>query len=393
MTVWIFWLVAIALCAAVAGVMARALMRSRATAEPSPDLLIYREQLRELERDLERGTLDGTEGERLRIEISRRLLDADRAGARALAGRGPTLGIVLVLATLGAGFEIYQHLGAPGYGDLPLRMRIETTEAMRASRPSQAEAEAAAEQPRPEVDAEFLTLMERLREAVAGRPDDLQGWRLLARNEGAVGNFSAAAAAQARVVELGGGDADDRAALAEAMILSAGGYVSPEAEAVLTEALATNREQPLALYYSGLMMAQGGREDVAFRLWRAALRFAPADAGYLPLIRASMPELAARAGVRWEDGPAPDQDEIAAMSELDPEARQAAIGAMVQGLNDRLASRGGTAEEWARLIAAYGVLGQQDRAAQIWSEARQIFTNDGELAVVRAAAQQAGVAE
>lgn len=393
MTVWIFWLVAGALGLAVAGVLMRGFWRDAERADGT-DLHIYRQQLRDVDRDLDRGTLAKAEGERLRLEISRRLLDADRAAAVPNRGRGPVLGGVLVALAVGAAVLGYLRLGAPGYADLPLAGRIEATEALRASRPSQQEAQAAFTPQQVQVDDEFAALMQRLREAVAANPDDLRGWQLLARNEGALGNYAAAADAQARVVDLGEGGASDRAALAEAMILAAGGYVSPEAERVLSDALARDAQQPLALYYSGLTMAQGGREDLAFRLWRTALRVAP-DAGFAPTIRAAMPDLAARAGARWEEdapvGPSPEQ--IEAMSGLDPEARQAAIGAMVQRLSDRLATRGGTADEWARLISSYGVLGQTDRAATIWNEARQIFTNDGELAIVRAAAVQAGVAE
>jgi cytochrome c-type biogenesis protein CcmH len=44
--------------------------------------------------------------------------------------------------------------------------------------------------------------MERLRTTVAERPDDVQGQRLLARNEAALGNYAAARAAQERVVAL-----------------------------------------------------------------------------------------------------------------------------------------------------------------------------------------------
>jgi cytochrome c-type biogenesis protein CcmH len=67
---------------------------------------------------------------------------------------------------------------------------------------------------------------------------------------------------------------------------------------------------------------------------------------------------------------------------------------MVARLSERLATQGGSAEEWARLIKAYGVLGETDRARAIWAEAQQLFGgNAADLEVVRAAATQAGVAE
>lgn len=396
MTDWTFWLTAGVVAAAVAAAMFSGLRRGAASGGTS-DVAVYREQLREVDRDLDRAIIAPAEAERLRTEVSRRLLDAEGA-RRGATVRGPLAGILLLVAGVAAAFPIYLSLGAPGYRDLPIGARIAAADRLRANRPSQAEAAAAApERPAPAVDPEYAALMNKLRTAVAANPDDLQGWRLLARNEIALGNFADGAAAQARVVALGDGNASDRAAEAEALILAANGYVSPEAERVLTGALERDPAEPLALYYSGSMMIQLGREDLAFRFWRKLLDVAPPEAGYVDPVRAAMPDLAARAGAAWDEGPratvGPTEDQIDAMSALPPEDRAAAIEGMVRQLNDRLANRGGTAEEWARLIAAYGVLGQQDRAAQIWSEARQLFTNETQAAIVRAAAEQAGVAE
>ena len=49
------------------------------------------------------------------------------------------------------------------------------------------------------------------------------------------------------------------------------------------------------------------------------------------------------------------------------------IRGMVDGLSDRLATEGGPASDWARLIGALGVLGETERAAAIWNEARDVF--------------------
>ena len=75
-----FWII----CAALAGVVAIAiaaplLRRQRAGAEPAAafDLRVYRDQLREVERDLERGVIDASDAERLRVEIGRKVLAAD----------------------------------------------------------------------------------------------------------------------------------------------------------------------------------------------------------------------------------------------------------------------------------------------------------------------------
>jgi cytochrome c-type biogenesis protein CcmH len=79
---------------------------------------------------------------------------------------------------------------------------------------------------------------------------------------------------------------------------------------------------------------------------------------------------------------------------MTPEDRQAMIGGMVAGLADRLANDGGTAADWARLITAYGVLGETDNARAIWVEAADVFGANAEaMAILTQAARDAGVVE
>lgn len=395
MNIWVFWAFAAGLCAMIAVILWRALS-TRSEEAVAQDIGIYRDQLAEVERDLARGTIVAEEADRLRIEVSRRLLEADRAMAvrKAAGARGNRVAASLLVAvTIFSAFGLYLHLGAPGYPDLPLQERISAVETARTGRPSQAQAEAqfpAAAQS--DVEPDFLRLMDQLRAAVAENPEDAEGQRLLVRNEAAIGNFAAAATAQRKLMTLGPATAEGHSALAELLIMAAGGYVSPEAERELSTALAANPRDALSLYYSGLMMAQGGRDDLAFRFWRSALDHAPADAPYVPFISAQMPDIAARAGMRWDPASAPAPAGADAIASLPPEERDTAIRGMVEGLAARLASEGGPVEDWARLIRAYGVLGETDNASVIWTEARQRF-NDDQIAPALDAALQAGVAE
>ncbi|MEH6752486.1 MAG: c-type cytochrome biogenesis protein CcmI, partial [Paracoccaceae bacterium] len=70
------------------------------------------------------------------------------------------------------------------------------------------------------------------------------------------------------------------------------------------------------------------------------------------------------------------------------------IRTMVQSLSDRLALEGGNASEWARLIGALGVLGDERQARLIWEESQSIFWDSPEgLAEVNEAARRAGLTE
>ncbi|MBU3000307.1 c-type cytochrome biogenesis protein CcmI [Roseovarius nubinhibens] len=409
---WAFWIISVGLAALAALVLMRALLRGRIgdEAPAAYDLRVYRDQLRGVDRDLERGVLTETEAARLRTEVSRRILTADaQLKAQGPAGdqpKGPSrvLAGVLVLGLVGGAAALYMLLGAPGYGDLPLSDRLAASERMRANLPTQAELEAAqAETPQtdPQVAGDFLALMEKLREAVAGNPDDLQGLGLLARNEARLGNFAAARKAQARIVEIKGEAATgrDHALLADLMISAAGGTVSGEAEAALRAALRREPGEETALYYLGLYYLQVDRADATLRIWDGLLRTSAPDAPWLTPIRAMIPEVAARAGVRYDlpespTLPGPNADDIAAAEDMSAEDRAAFVRGMVGQLSERLASRGGTPQEWARLITALGVLGESDRARAIAQEAREVFAGNAQaIDLIDGAARQAGVAE
>ena len=361
---WQFWLIAGALTLAIAATLLRALTRAggdlRAAAEF--DVRVYKDQLAEIERDLARGTLPPEEADRQRAEVSRRLLDADRAlqgGSAPVRRGGAVVASALVALILVGSFFAYDRLGAPGYPDLPLSLRLQLSEERRAARPDQATAEAAAPTPAPQaVDPAFADLMEKLRAAVAARPDDVKGLELLASNEARLGNMSAARKAMEQLVAAKGdtATAEDHAALAEVMIMAAAGVVTPEAEQALTRALALDPDNGTARFYSGVLMAQVGRYDLTFRLWAPLLDKGPQDAPWIAPIRAQIEDIAFRAGEKYTlpeaAMPGPDAGAVAAAAEMTAEERQAMIEGMVAQLDTRLQTEGGSPEEWARLVNA-----------------------------------------
>ncbi|MHA6345133.1 c-type cytochrome biogenesis protein CcmI [Roseivivax sp. CAU 1761] len=410
----LFWILSAGLAIGVAALLGRGLLRGeRGETAPAEafDIRIYRDQLAEVERDRARGVVGAEEAERLRAEVSRRLLAADAqhrsAGASGRAPRRLSLAMaaLVALATVGGSLWVYSRLGAPGYGDLGLATRIAEAETARRARPGQADAEAALPaRAEAEVSEEYAALVERLRSAVAERPEDPEGLRLLARSEAALGNYRAAYAVQERILALKGEDAraGDYADLGDMMVLAAGGYVSPEAEAAFQKALARDPENGVARYYAGLSYAQTGRPDRAFRIWDALLRASDAEDPWVQPVSEQIGELARRAGVNDYRPPVPQgaapagpsEADIAAAAELNAEDRREMIEGMVAGLSQRLATEGGSAEEWARLIGAQAVLGRAEQAMQIYSEAQTVFAGDREaLRILREAAQGAGIGQ
>ena len=406
----LFWSVAGLMTIAVAATLLRPLLVKTAHAEaemPAPragsaaDVALYKAQLDELARDQARGVLPDGEVESARTEIARRLLSAARQSPEKERGAGPRRVIAagLALAFVAVAAITYNALGAPGYPDLPLADRLAAADSRRAERPSQAEAVAAAPAfPAVQIEGEYAETVAQLREIVPTRPDDLRGWELLAFHEAQLRNFAAAATAQERVVNLKAGDAgiDDYQRLLDLMVVAAGGFVSPEAERVAGALLDRDPRDPVGRYYLGALYNQTGRPDLAFRLWRPLVENGDIETFHVSAARDQIADAAYRAGVDYEV-PAlrgPTASDIEAASDLSAEDRVAMIEGMVAQLSERLATEGGPASDWARLIRAYGVLGETERASAIWTEAREVFAEVPEaVEMLRTAARAAGVAE
>ena len=398
----LFWIVSGTIVVAVTAILAGAVRAGRRADEmtaKASDIAVYRDQLAEVERDLARGVLTEAEAEAVRVEVSRRLLDADKRQSESSddgsKGNAAIGGLIIFAVVLLGGLGIYSAIGAPGYPDQPLDDRIARLEDLRDSRPSQDEAENAAMAagilPRPpEPQSEFLELMERLRTTVAERPDDQVGLRLLAQNEARLGNFRAARQAQGNLVASFGESApvDERLALLEIMVFAAGGIVSPEAEAVLADIETRAPEIGEVAYYRGLIETQNGRPDIAFPIWRRLLETSSPGDPWVPVIQSEIRRVAAAAGIDYSppEVRGPSTADIAAAQDMTEEERREMIEGMVAGLADRLATDGGPPADWARLIRALGVLGQAERAAQIGTEAEDAFSgNEDALRIIRSA--------
>ena len=335
----IFWLIAALLTGVVAVLLVPPLIgRARARSGGDGALAVYRAQLRELERDRERGLLGDAEAAALRTEIERRMLKIGSATGETETGwrAGPGAAIAAALLLPAMALALYLALGDPG---LPGQSRSTAGPAQPAASDPQA--------------AEVANLVAQLERRMAERPEDPVGWRLLAHAQGGLGRWAESAQSYARAVAAGGGDAETLAAWAEALIFAAGGTVSPPAAEVLRRALEADAREPRARYYQGLARLQAGDTQGALALWRALAAEAPKDAPWTEFLGERI-----RLAEAMVAPQAPDAEEVAAAEELAPEEREAAIRGMVQRLAERLQREPGDLEGWLRLAHSYGVLGQ-----------------------------------
>jgi cytochrome c-type biogenesis protein CcmH len=375
------WIVAGFLAVLVAALLAWPLFRRPATAaRVEYDLSVYRDQLKEIERDLERGLLDPAQAETTRVEIQRRMLAAAETATPAPAPahdrrrRVAVAGLAVLVPIAGVAF--YLVVGAPGTPDFPYAQR--TAEIAAAESRSAARDELMRRVPN--IDEAIRNLRARLER----EPGDLEGWLMLARSSLVLERYDEAAEAYGRAYRLSNRRPDIAGDYAEALITAGDGTVTPEARRVIEGALASDPMNPKARYYLGLAKAQSNDVRGALQEWVDLVALSPPDAPWLVVVREQVaragqalgvdpasiaPSPAAAALTRKAQttppegaAPGPTLQDMEAAGRMSTEERTAMIRGMVERLAARLQANPNDREGWRRLARAYEVLGETEKA-------------------------------
>ncbi|KAB7741574.1 c-type cytochrome biogenesis protein CcmI [Parvibaculum sedimenti] len=358
------WFLFAVLTAGVILAVLRPLRRKRVAGGDDREVTLYRDQLAEVERDVERGVIEPAEAEAAKVEVSRRLLAAAEAlekeraeagGRKGLSGRGVALAISIAVPVFS--MALYLALGSPGLPDQPFNARM------------------AAPVEQLPIDALVLRVEEHLK----ADPKDLRGWEVLAPAYIRQRRYDDAANAWSQAIALGGESAARLAARGEARVFAAGG-LAPEAREDFRKAAALDPHEPRAQYYLGVAEVEDGKKDAAIARWKALLASAPGNASWRPSLEAELARLenpnAPRANATMSNAPGPNAAQLGAAANMSPEDRQKMIEGMVGGLAARLEKSPDDIEGWLRLIRAYGVLGKKPEAQAALAQARRTFTSD-----------------
>jgi cytochrome c-type biogenesis protein CcmH len=352
------WLAIAAMTLVVTAILLWSLVRARPVMADRREieLAVARDQLSEVSRDAERGLLAQEEAESARIEVARRLLAHDRAGlnlhapaAHARIGAWWLSALVAPVAAL----ALYAAMGAP---------QLKTEPA------------ASAEQ------NEMVKLVNTLAQKMTNRPNDLDGWKLLARSAAGIGQFEMALDAFRKAIALDGnkdmllvGD------FAETLVLSQRGVV-PEARHAFDAVLAADPKDARALYYLAQAQAQIGAWNKAVEQWSAILKDAPPDADYIQAVQARISEARERLGQSAAQLPAPSpqarqggptSEDVAAAANMNAGDRAGMIESMVARLAERLKANPDDAAGWRKLGRAYLVLGRIDDAVSAYGQSTE----------------------
>src|SRR4051795_1538594 len=346
------------------------LARRQHAVRSGSDVDVYRDQLDEIDRDRAAGLIGGTEAEAARVEVSRRLIAAVETASTASTAAAPrpsgnyrwaTLAANVILLPLGAAMT-YLSIGSPNLvpvsvnaaaGSQALPPGIENTVA--------------------EVEAYLQK-----------NPQDGRGWEVLAPVYLRLGRFDDAVRARRNALQIFGPNAARLGDLGEAIVVAARGVVTPEAKSLFERANAADSDDVMAQYYLGLSAKQEGRRDEAVKRWTALMSSAREDAEWLPMVKNALARIDEKEPSFIAPpnsdaaSPAPNASQVTAAAQMAPSERNQMIEGMVARLAQRMAENGSDVDGWLRLIKAYSVLGEREKALSAAAKARNALAGNNE---------------
>ncbi|WP_085907904.1 c-type cytochrome biogenesis protein CcmI [Kiloniella majae] len=339
------------------------------------DLAVYKDQLKEIDKDLKAGNIAEAQAEIARIEIQRRILNAGQEQSASTKGQplSPNamkglLGSLIVAFPI-AGLALYMYLGQPGIPGMPLAERDITAERM-----------AIAQQQDNQRNTEMMALAQKLQTRLENDPQNLEGWMLLGSTYAEIGQFPLAEKAFRQAMENNPPNPMIFSAVAEMMVAQAEGQVSTDALELFRKTLELNPRDPRGLFYSGLALTQADANEDALKLWLTLRTYTSAADPWLQILDAQIVGLANQEKMnpekllasypaqeptetteqQGEAQPGPSSEDMAAAAELSAEERVEMINGMVERLADRLSETPDDLQGWIQLARSYHTL---DRSA------------------------------
>lgn len=376
------WISFALLSAAVATLLIRNAGSKARSGAHSPDLEVYRDQLTELETDIERGVIDADQAAAARAEIARRLLRqaaAEAPAARAGAPKHTAFAEKLLLASAAAvpvlSLVLYLFVGSPGMPGNPLAERLAS--APNAASPNDMIAKVEA----------------RLRE----KPDDGQGWAVIAPVYLSMGRAPDAANAFARALTLLGETPERLLGLAKANVMANNGMVNDPARKALQRLVEIDPDRVEAKFWLAVYDEQNGRPDAAAASYLALLSKGPADAPWRSAVEERLAAVTGKPGAapapgvtppvlapaasgpdgKGLDGKGPTPAEfVAAAQKLAPEMREQMIGRMVAKATDAVKANPQDLAAWSRIVTGHAALGKRPDAKTALKDARQTLSGN-----------------
>lgn len=252
---------------------------TRQVARDDLNLAVLRDQLRELDADLAEGLIEQAAYESARHDLEQRVAEEVQPDtAIQMSGkRNRAVAIAIGVAVPALAISIYLALGSPDA--LDPTQQIAANENAHEVTPAQ-------------VEAMVAGLAERLR----SKPDDVNGWNILARSYAAMGRYPEASKAYAHLITLVPNDANLLVDYADTLAMSLGKSLQGEPEKMVARALQIDPKNIKALSLAGSAAFERREYANAATQWRKILALVPADSETAQSITASINEAQSLSG-------------------------------------------------------------------------------------------------
>lgn len=265
----LFWLIcAVLVVIALAFILPPLLQRTDAVQSNEDErreanIAIYRDQLSELQTDLQNGIVSQEQYDQDRNEIERRLLEDVKLSE---PDGKPTIatGKRSVVYALALGIPLIAVVFYLKVGELK---GLSPSEA----RPVMSSESSSAGRSQQQIDANLAALVDRLKT----NPADSQGWVMLARAYNSMGRFGESAGAYARATELLPNDADLWAEYAFVSAMANGRQLEGQPMELVNKALKIDPENLKALQLAGNEAFQRKDYKQAIEYWTRVLKKVP----------------------------------------------------------------------------------------------------------------------
>ena len=387
-----FWFFSLLLILATVAALCWPLLRQRTPMDAAADgnVAVYKDQLSEIDADLDRGLLSEQEAASARAEISRRLLAAaessglDNRGANAPASWKILTPIAAAIPLIA--LPLYMSNGKPGLDDQPYAARI--------AKPSKG-------------DDQINNLIAKVEARLRQSPEDGRGWDVIAPVYFARQEYNKSANAFARSLQLNGPNERRLLGLGESIVFLNDEIVTEPARLAFEQLLKLNPKAIKARFWLALAKEQDGRVAEAIAGYKQLLSEGSPEDNWFNMLsdrvfslqrqvnletgKAKMPNLSgqkqpqlgprisATPNTSQPAQPGPTREQIKAAEGMSQNDRMAMINTMVEGLAERLGDNSTDSAGWLRLIRSYAILKRRDDASAALRKARTIFKDNDEV--------------
>jgi len=319
------------------------------------ELDFLKNQLKQIEIDINAGSLEKSDGEYNRAKISRSILTILDPNKNALnhtsAPKNMTFALMIVIIfVLSFGTYItYSHLGNL---DFQKELFLKTTPMsydLKSSFLSQEDVESfikkklktAESNSKPTKNQPLIDLITKLKAVLEDRPNDLTGYKLLVKHSLEINDYITARKAQKTIIEILNTKVTsfEFSSYAEFCILAARNYVSPQAEAAIKMALKLNSKNNQAKFYSTLLLFQKDQPYNVEPIWIELIRTEPPESKWVKLILRQILKI-------MSDG-------SKTFSTVTKSSKSSLTLQALSEIEAQLELQGGSIEDWNDLIKVY----------------------------------------